>query len=905
MNSQRKFNQLLLALGVVLLLGVSVIVGTSTASAVLQTTQKREQSLENEQEHREKRREEFQRKHTDPSGRVRPDLWQQGVEHFKRMKAAPQAVPGDGIGTRWTQIGPAGLKIDAGNQNVMGSGPNSGEVVDIAIDPRGSTDQVIYIATNDGGIWKSTDGGTSWNPKTDLQTSLSIGAVALDPGNPSIVYAGTGNIFDGSGRANDYGASVNIKAVGLYKSLDAGETWSAPLNPLINPPNASGIFTGVGINRIVLPASNVLLVATSNGLFRSADGGQNFGRNDPLFNDNQPILFNGATGALISDLKLDTASALTVYAAVSGQGIFKSTDGGKTFPVNLFLSGGPPSPKPNTPTNYLSVTISQSTKADGAANNQTIYASVENNDRLFNGLYRSTDGGGTWSQMQPYNIFGCSNGNCYYDLTVGVDPQDSRRVYLGFVNMYRSTDGGANFTQIGGNDIHDDHHALVFSPSSHWVGPAPTKLYVGTDGGIATSQSGDDGNWMNINNGIATILFLNMDIGRGSAANNGFTYGAAQDMGVSEHNPLLHNGTEWHLNTGGDGFAVAVDPLDAKKAYGRFNGTTVMTTNGGTNWAPIQALTGPPNGTFELIVDPNNGATLFTSGGTPSNPNNNNQLWRSLDSGANFTRIRAFPANVVAYAIATVKSDSNTMWVGLADGTVQSTSNALAPTPTWTAHIVTGAPKSVTGVPFPVGALAIDPTNTSQVVVVYPGFSNINPTNRTKHVFMTITDGSTWNDISGTDGGNQLTNLPDLPLSSVVIYPGTSPHTIIVASDAGVLRTADLGATWQVLGTGLPIVVCTTLALDSTASSMLLRVGTYGRSAFELTINAIYVDLTNTSGIETGSQVFPYRTVARGYAAAVAGDTIIIRAGNYPETITFNKAVTVRSEGGTVNIGKP
>ncbi|MBI1764077.1 MAG: hypothetical protein HYR56_21845 [Acidobacteria bacterium] len=900
MNSRRKFKQLLLVLGVLLLPGVSalVLVGTSTASAVLQAMQKREQSLDNDQEDREKYQQEFQRKHTDPSGRVRPDLWQQGIEHFKRMKAAPQAVPGDGIGTRWTQIGPAGLKIDAGNQNVMGSGPNSGEVVDIAIDPRGSTDQVIYIATNDGGIWKSTNGGASWNPKTDFQTSLSMGAVALDPSNPSIVYAGTGDIFEGSGR---YGASVNIKAVGLYKSLDAGETWSAPLNPLINPPNPRGIFTGVGINRIVVPASNVVLVATGNGLFCSVDGGQNFGI-APFFNNNQPVL--GANGVFISDLKLDTASASTVYAAVSGQGIFKSTDGGRTFPSinNLFMSGN--SPKPNTPTNYQRIAISQSTMVGGAVNNQTIYASVENNDSKFNGLYKTTDLGGTWSQIQPYNVFSCGSNNCAYDLTVGVDPQDAMRVYLGFVNMSRSTDGGANFTPIGGNDIHDDHHALVFSPSSHWAGPAPTMLYVGTDGGIAKSQNGNDGNWMNINDGIATILFLNMDIGRGSAANNGFTYGAAQDMGVSEHNPLIHTGTEWHLNTGGDGFAVAVDPFDAKKAYGRYNSTTVMTTNGGTNWAPIQALTGPPNGTFELIVDPNNGATLLTSGGTPSNPNNNNQLWRSTDSGANFTRIRAFPANVVPYAIATVKSDSNTLWVGLADGTVQSTSNALAPTPTWTAHTVTGAPITSLG-PVSVGALTIDPTNTSQVVVVYPGFSNINPTNRTKHAFMTTNGGSTWNDISGTDGGNQLTNLPDLPLSSVVIYPGTSPHTIIVASDAGVLRTADLGATWQVLGTGLPIVVCTTLALDSTAGSMLLRIGTYGRSAFELTINAIYVDLANTTGNEDGSPAHPYRTVAGGYAAAVAGDTIIIRAGNYPEIISFNKAVTVRSEGGTVNIGKP
>src|SRR3989442_9459431 len=129
------------------------------------------------------------------------------------------------------QMGPAPLRIDK-NQNLQGLGPDSGEVVDIAIDPRNTTDQVIYIATNDGGIWKTTTGGVptngrvAWEPKTDFMPSLSIGAVALDPGNPSIVYAGTGNLFDGGH------VFAGFKGVGIYKSTDAGETWPSVLNPL-------------------------------------------------------------------------------------------------------------------------------------------------------------------------------------------------------------------------------------------------------------------------------------------------------------------------------------------------------------------------------------------------------------------------------------------------------------------------------------------------------------------------------------------------------------------------------------------------------------------------------------------------------------------------------------------------
>src|SRR6266403_1219332 len=130
-----------------------------------------------------------------------------------------------------------------------------------------------------------------------------------------------------------------------------------------------------------------------------------------------------------------------------------------------------------------------------------------------------------------------------------------------------------------------------------------------------------------------------------------------------------------------------------------------------------------------------------------------------------------------------------------------------------------------------------DPSNTDRVVVVYSGFCGglCAPGNRTRHIFLTTDNGRTWNDISGTDGGDPTENLPDLPLYSVVIDPNTSPFTIIVASDAGVMRTANLGATWEVLGVGLPTVISTSLALDSDANPSLLRVGTYGRSVFELT----------------------------------------------------------------------
>jgi hypothetical protein len=161
-------------------------------------------------------------------------------------------------GVQWIQIGPAPEQINA-EQNFQGAGPDSGQVFDMAIDPRGTSDQVLYIATEAGGIWKSTNGGSTWTPQTDFMPSLSMGAVALDAGNPSVVYAGTGN-----GPNQGF-----FKAVGIYKSSDAGQTWTV-LNPngiftagggscvfnSVDVPNGRfNGFNGNAINRIVSPSA--------------------------------------------------------------------------------------------------------------------------------------------------------------------------------------------------------------------------------------------------------------------------------------------------------------------------------------------------------------------------------------------------------------------------------------------------------------------------------------------------------------------------------------------------------------------------------------------------------------------------------------------------------------------------
>ena len=275
-------------------------------------------------------------------------------------------------GMQWTQIGPQPLEIDA-EHNYQGTGPDSGEVADIAVDPRGSKDQIIFIATEAGGIWQSTDAGNTWHTTFDQTASLSTGAVALDPGNPSIVYAGTGNPT----------SQGFFKGAGVYKSIDDGQTWT------LAPMTGTSLNTGnIGVNRIVLPAPGLLLVATNAGLVRSTDGGNT--------STGVPV---GGTMSYINDIHRDTATATTVYAAVQGTGIFQSTDSGATWGSNLFTGSNGSPVQDSDGTHAIGfIAFAQSTTHPGK-----IWASVQNvaSGRPSNyfGLYMTSDGGTTWAHL--------------------------------------------------------------------------------------------------------------------------------------------------------------------------------------------------------------------------------------------------------------------------------------------------------------------------------------------------------------------------------------------------------------------------------------------------------------------------------------------------------------------------
>ena len=784
--------------------------------------------------------------HTDPTGTPRPDVWRQAVADFYQLDLDASVL--------WTQIGPAPLVVN-GDQIYMGTGPDAGEVTDILIDPTGASDQNIYITTDDGGIWKTTDGGTTWVPLTDQMFSISMGAVAMDPTNPNILYGGSGNLFDG-------GAAFT-KNAGIYRSADAGLTWS-----IVDGGYFGTIFTNQGISRIVCPAADTLLVATNIGLFRSVDGGRNFGANAPAFDDRQPVL-----AGKICTLLLDSDSpASTVYAGVAGVGLMMSTNAGISFPINLFGNAGAPPAG-----SYNSFVVAQSAFDGATPNNNVFYASVQNNQptTAYVGLYRSTDGGNFWVPLP--NLFSVAGLNGFpntikgwtpqywfsqtnYDLTIGVDPLDSKRVYAGFQQLWLSTDGGNTFlpAAVTSSKVHWDNHALVFSPQSHRGAAAPTTVYTGTDGGIAKSTDGGL-TWTAINGSIAANLFRGIDIGKGAAvganpANNAYTYGGCQDTGTSGHRAGDLAG-QWHAGINGDGWLVAVDPTDPTIVYGFDDQSFIKTTNAGATWLATYQTPSPIGAGLTNSPPPDQRAIALDPIGTVPAQRyvyvaEGNVLWRSIDAGLNFVASPLVASSQPAplgyiTCIVTTPAAAGLIWVGANDGSVHKSVDAAI---SWDAAPLVTTPGGA-GIPIgPVNHIAIDANNVQRVAVVYGGVSGIHSKYRTRHIFLSLDGGASWNDVSGTDGNGPVGNLPDLLLRSVVfevLDGGASPSNIIVAGDSGVLRSTDASisgtgitatgtATWKIYGAGLPMVCCNSLAIDNSVKPRVLRVGTYGRSCFEV-----------------------------------------------------------------------
>ena len=709
-----------------------------------------------------------------------------------RTRPMPRAAGAPNFSGPWTPLGPTPIT------NSFYGAQNTGRVDSLAVVPSGPNAGEIFIGAAGGGVWSSTDGGKTWQTHTDqVSTGLAIGALAIDPTNPSTVYAGTGE-------ANNCGDC--FYGGGVLKSTDGGLTWTVK--------NPGGVFTGVDFASIAVDPHNGqdLYAGTTSGLYVSTDGGSSWARpaGDPL---TAP-----AYGLVLDPSKTPT----TIYVATQGIGVQKSTDGGTTFTT---LGGGLP---PAASLGVTTLGIGTPSTAHPAAN-QTLYAAVQLNGTTDpNGgdlsMYKSTDGGTTWTKLtipaytnQSYAYGSGSSDQASYDNTIAVDPADPNHVLAAGIALVESTNGGSTWTNVNGggffsgvtNVVHPDFHALVFVSS--------TEAILGCDGGVyqyKPTTSGPSGVSSLNTDQDTTQFYANL-----SVYNNGAqVLGGLQDNGTG----LYTGSSAWPDVNSGDGGDNAINPLDTKQQFGEADSNLYETSN---TWTSLNVIT--PNGAPgpgtnfvpPIALIPNSSApaspTVFYGGGdlyVTHNPAAGSPTWTKLTSvGTGVSAIGVAPSNPAV------------MYVGFDDGTLKVSTNATAATPTFT----TISPSVAQWITH----IGVDPTNPSSIAVSFSASNTQTfsepPMVQTGAVTLTGTPSATYTDITG--------NLPTGVASNSVVFDGGS---LAVATDVGVFSTSSPngGATvWTAVGTGLPNVQVIGLTVAGNGD---LYSATHGRGVWRLSINA-------------------------------------------------------------------
>lgn len=407
-----------------------------------------------------------------PDG-VSPIPMEKYVRALKHMELMPQysTVAGQNLPSRAetakTSIGHLGA---LGTWSSLGPGNVGGRTRAFLIHP--STPAIMYAAGVSGGIWKSMDAGASWTPLADLMANINICTLAMDPHNPNVIYAGTGEMFNGAG------VIAQIAGAGIFKTTDGGTTWTQL--PATNTWDFNFV-TKIAISPL---ASNRIYAGTSTGVWRSTDSGATWTKS---LSPSEPI----TTDLVIrTDRTTDVVfAAVGMYAQAT---IYRNLDAGGAGSWTAV---------------YTEPNMSRTSLAIAPSNQGTMYAlsathEVGNYQNGLLAVFQSTDGGGTWTarvrNTDPTLLNTCLLSSCSctslsysqgnYDNVIAVDPLDPNRVWVGGINLFRSDDGAATWGLA--KYIHVDHHAIVFHPQFN--GTTIQTMYVGNDGGLFRTDNARD-----------------------------------------------------------------------------------------------------------------------------------------------------------------------------------------------------------------------------------------------------------------------------------------------------------------------------------------------------------------------------------------------------------------------------
>jgi photosystem II stability/assembly factor-like uncharacterized protein len=670
----------------------------------------------------------------------------------------------------WISLGPAPIL----NGQTAGSQPVSGRISAIAADPRDAG--TIYLAAAGGGVWKTTDAGNHWTPLTDDQATLFMGAIALAPSDPDVIYAGTGEATN---------SSLSFTGHGVLKSTDAGTSWTLVgadvfdrhtiSQIVVAPDDPNTVYVAVG-------GSGVHGVAGDTGIWRSMDGGATWTNTTTAI----------TTTSTFSDVEIDPTNSHTLYAAVgsfrgsSVNGVYKSTDGGNTWAV----AGSFP----------LDVRDGRITVAIAPSDPQTLYVSVSASGlgvssfgRLLEVL-KSTDGGNTWAVLPNTPDLG---GSGWYGLPLAVDPSDPNTLYAsaGGNPIVESNNGGINWFSLvvgaDGKGPHPDHHAFAFDANGH--------LLDGNDGGIWRLD--DPGftheHWTDLNTNLQLTQYIGIAV---DPTNPNIAYGGSQDNGTSKFTGSL----AWTLVRPGDGGFVRIDPNNPNTVYHTLTNISLeRSDNGGLTW--IDRTFGinhsdPSNTYLPFVLDPANSQRLLLGTNRVYETTNRGDLWHPISQPGQGGWTAS--ANIDALAIAA--SDPNTIYASAGGDLFVTFDDGV----TW-------QQRDIAGVTDHFQNIQIDTADNLTAYAVRDRFGG-------GHVFKTSDGGLSWTDISG--------NLPDLPAYTLAIDP--SSGSLYVGTDDGVYLSSNQGNSWSRFGAGLPHAQVRDLEL--LPNFQLIVAGTHGRGAWEI-----------------------------------------------------------------------
>ena len=635
----------------------------------------------------------------------------------------------------------------------------------------------IFVGAASGGIFKSTDQGENWQPIFDDAASLSIGDMTI---------ATDRTIYVGTGEANAGGGSLAYDGVGVYKSTDEGNTWEwkgladvGSIGKVVTNPN--------DVNEVYVAAMGHLFENnTERGVYRSKDGGNNW---------EQVLFVSDSTGAI--DLAIDPSNPDVLYAAMwertrrpnnrqyggATSGIYKSTDGGNTW--NELTNDLPSLPADK---GRIGLAIAPSDP-------NTLMAIYAERDGALQGIYKSTNAGTNWNQVDDIG----SVPFMWWFGKIFIDPQTPEIVFAPGLNLFRSRNGGLSFSNVS-DDMHVDQHAVFIHPLNS------SFVVAGNDGGVYISTSGGSG-WRKKNN-LPITQFYTCEI---DFLNPNNLYGGTQDNGTNR--TLTGDMDDWQLIFGGDGFRVLVDPTDNQLIYAESQrGVFGRSIDGGNSFSfGTNGIDNEDRNNWNtpVAIDFNTPSTLYF--GTQ-------RIYKSTNRAANWTAISPDLSNgnqSTNLTFGTITSidvsivDDKIIYVGTDDGNVW---NTLDGGINWTKLSADLPNRWVTDV-------ATDPINPAIAYVVYSGYrfgENIG------HIYRTVDNGNSWEDISGS--------LPDIPLNALIVNPANTDQ-LFVASDIGVFETIDGGIDWTLLSTELPNVPVTDL--DFHLPTNTLVAATYGRGMYK------------------------------------------------------------------------